>query len=129
MAYTKERSLPFHNDKGYIFPFVLFVALVMFSAVTASILIYRNEIMISNQILEQMTAETIVQMSVHRFKEEKPFIILPTGTISYQFPSGSVEVFYEPIEPNYYNLILTIETNKKKTFSIQKRLHINERDE
>lgn len=124
-----EHSLQENNDSGYFFPFVIFISLILFSAVTASITIYQNELMISEQLFEQMKAESIVQMSIQQFTKERPYNENQSGEITYLFPSGTVSLNYELMDENLYLIMLDIETDKKKSFLIKKLFQVNENNE
>lgn len=122
----KGRSLLWMNEKGYMFPFVLFASLLLFSTVGTTVLIYRNDLAVSDRLIEQMKAETLVQMSIRTFYREKPFLAKQHGTEVYQFPSGMVEIHYTPTEEGQFRLVLTVETDEGERFSMQKIVRLND---
>lgn len=126
----KEHLLQIKNEQAYFLPFVIFIVLILFSAVTASIQIYRNEILIADNLWEQMKTETLVQMTMKKFSDEKPFIEHNIGIETYHFPSGIVDLSYERITPEIYKITLNIATDKQKNFTIHKRfIYKNEEHE
>lgn len=124
----KERSLQQNNEHGYFLPFVIFICLIIFSSIMASIHIYRNEVTIADNLWEQMKAETLVQMSMKHFSNEKPFIDYNSGIETYHFPSGNVYLSYDRITPGLYKIVLDIETDEQKSFTIHKRFVYNEEE-
>ncbi|HLR72081.1 MAG TPA: hypothetical protein VK085_11720 [Pseudogracilibacillus sp.] len=114
----KEYFIQTTNEKGMYLPFVLFIALILFSAVTSLTLIYKNETEISNQLWEQMKAETLVQMSKQQFVTDKIYEAGHSGTALFTFPSGEVVLTYSEKKENVYFLKVQIETDTGGEFLI-----------
>lgn len=89
-----KRLLHFTNrEDGFVFPFVLFVAVIIFIIITSHIYVYHHDIHITNNHQEQLKMETLFQMSRVRVKEDLPVLDQYPSHISYQFPYGDVTVF------------------------------------
>lgn len=115
----KESYFQMTNEHGMFLPFVLFIALILFSVITTLTLIYKNEVKVSAQLWEQMKAETIVQMSKRKFIAEQLYLESDAGTTVYSFPSGEAVITYTKMEDHLYILALDIMTDDKQNFSME----------
>lgn len=110
------------NENGFYLPFVLFITTLMLAAATTSAMIYRNEVEITNHLLENIKAETLIQMSRVKFSEEKLHENNKDGKITYTFPSGLSEIRYESLEKGIILLEMKIITDKQIEFNYSNKL-------
>lgn len=122
----KEFFIQTSNERGMFFPFVLFIALILFSVVTTLTLIYKNETEISNRLWEQMKAETLVQMSKQEFLAEKFYEDAYSNSALLTFPSGDVVLTFSKKKDNVYFLKVEIETDTGTEFLIDTLAFIQE---
>ncbi|MDC3413399.1 hypothetical protein NC797_10745 [Aquibacillus sp. 3ASR75-11] len=92
----KKRYDLFHNQNGFLFPYVLFVMILILIFVSSNVAIYKNTVMYSDFYKEQLKIDTLVQMSTAKFKEEI-VSTLPSseGDRLYTFPDGTVQIYYQ----------------------------------
>lgn len=110
-----ERSSILKRDDGYFYPFVLFVIVLLISILITSTIIYQNEQKISSQLIEQMYAQSLVQLSKATFVKEHPHLTENEGTLHYEFPLGEVAVHYKKI--SYETIVLEMDvTTMNDTF-------------
>src|SRR5690625_5052207 len=122
----KQSLLNYKNERGFYLPFVLFVALIVFSTITTAIIIYQNELAIEHQLWEQIKSETIAQMAVYEFKNGKQYLQMPHGTIEYEFPPGKATVEYEQRGESHFKLQLSIETDTDALFKTHMFIQVAE---
>lgn len=120
----KEHLLAIKREQGYFLPFVLFCTIILLSSILTTIAIYKNDLLISDQLFEQLKSETIVQMSVKQFLSDEVIHNKKTGQATYQFPNGEAVINYENMGNNHYLLAITINTDRGKTFTIQRKIKI-----
>ncbi len=102
-------------------PYVLFVVSLVFIMITSSILLYRNDLYLTDHYLEHIRIETLFQMSQMKFNQE----ILSTNstipsTVQYDFPDGKVIIHITEESENLYDFVYIITTKElefKYTFS------------
>ncbi|SDQ50433.1 hypothetical protein SAMN05216231_1731 [Virgibacillus salinus] len=113
------------NSRGFILPYVLFIIAIALIIITASINMYQNEIQITNNQIDQLKIETLIQMARTTFKEE---LLLGkemnSNPVYYQFPYGYVQVDYIELDEKEYHLFFNITTDSEATFTITNRLHL-----
>ncbi len=102
-------------------PYVLFVISIVFILITSSILLYRNDIYLTDHYLEHIRVETLFQMSQMKFNQEILSNDSPIPpTVQYDFPDGKVIIHITTESDNLYDfvyIITTKELNFKYTFS------------
>lgn len=111
-----------NKEEAFYLPFVTFISLIILSTVTTSIILYQNERQITEQLLHQIEAETILQMTIHKFSSEQMNNDERKGKIKYNFPSGESIVHYEKIEHQKYSC--TIEVFTSKDVKIDTFIHV-----
>lgn len=123
----KNPSL-FTNEKGFFFPYMMFVAILVLMIVLANIAIYKNNLEFTMLEQEQIKISTLVQMGTAKCKAD--FIQNPpsdtTGHIEYNFPYGKVQINFTQINSYEYNLKLFIKTDHSGKFATTETLTINE---
>ncbi|HLR80675.1 MAG TPA: competence type IV pilus minor pilin ComGG [Bacillota bacterium] len=107
----KNQSFFTNNDNGFFYPYVMFITAILFIVTTANINIYSNEIHLTKQLIEQTKIETLIQMGLTTFKEDVTTFKHPEGTVSYEFPSGQVNIAFSTRDERYMQLDLKIETD------------------
>lgn len=120
-----KKSLHFmNNDNGFILPSILFIIVIMFIVLTTNIKIYYHDQFITEQHLEQLKIETIVQMG--RLMVKKELIKAPnTEKVHYTFPDGNITIEIIPMDHAEYHLHLTVVTNNLSTYTNRNRLFLN----
>lgn len=114
----KKRLSYLKIDKGFYLPYVLFVSVAALSFITASIMIYTNEGKISSQLMEQIEAETLIQMGRAKLIAEGSYVGESSGEVMYVFPNGEIRIKYSLVEGEVYQLHYDVLTNKKFDFKI-----------
>lgn len=82
----KRKWFSINGEHGFYLPFILVVAIVTLSTATTSILIYQNEIDATNLLLQQLEVETMRQVVIEKFIDEKMFIENESGEFQYELP-------------------------------------------
>lgn len=114
----KKRLSYLKVDSGFYLPYVLFVSVAALSFITASIMIYTNEGKISSQLMEQIEAETLIQMGRAKLITEGTYVGESSGEVMYVFPNGEIRIKYTLIEGELYQLHYYVLTNKNFDFQI-----------
>lgn len=122
----KKRLTYFKSDKGFYLPYVLFVSVIALSFITTSIIVYNNELTISEQLMEQIEAETLIQMGKAKLIDEASYVEQSLGEVEYVFPSGEIKIRYEIIEVGVYRLHYYVLTNGQFDFQIIGYLDVDE---
>jgi len=115
-----------NNENGFILPYVLFITAIVIIIVTANISIYRNDIVITENQLEQIKIETLFQMGRTKLKKEMVNQEEETSDVSYSFPDGIVKITINSSNSPVYKLYFTITTNNNATYTVANTLQINE---
>ena len=79
------------NEKGFIFPYVLFVTALVFVGITAGTQLYRNELISTEVYLNQIKLETLFQMTKEKALVEQKHLGPLYEKHNYTFPSGSAK--------------------------------------
>lgn len=82
----KSISCFIRNDDGFFMPLVLLIVALMFITVGTSIKMYRDEIVMTEHLIERIQAETMLQMANEKRSKRE------MNQDSYQFPYGSVTI-------------------------------------
>ncbi|RDW21930.1 hypothetical protein [Oceanobacillus chungangensis] len=107
-----------NNEKGFFLPYVLFITAVAFIIVTTNITMYRNDLQLTENQIEQVKIETLFQMQREQFKQEiKKYGIPNTDTI-YHFPDGIVKITIIRSINQTHELNISILTNKNHRYTI-----------
>lgn len=88
----KKPSSTTNKQSGFVLPIVLFAAVIIMTAISTQIYIYKHDLQITANYLEQVTAETLFQMSLSQAKKDLPSIDHFPAHLSYQFQDGHVIV-------------------------------------
>lgn|SRR5690625_5171868 len=86
----KKYSSFINNERGFYLPVVLIVSVVMISATTTTIFIYKNEIKATELLLEQLEIETSLQIAMEKFNYDKEYETSDSGKFNYTLPHGIV---------------------------------------
>lgn len=109
----KKLSHMIKKEDAFYLPLVLMISSIVLSALITSATIYYNELKMTEQLIQQTEAETIIQMAKQRFLTEKMYNDDEKGEIKYNFPSGEATINYEMIEQHKYSCTITVKTNKE----------------
>lgn len=113
----KKQSFIISSESGFYLPYVLFIATLIFIVIAASIRTYQQDIEITHHFVEQLKAETIVQMGVATFNQEYLEIEQDTLNIHYSFPDGEVTMIYNFINDSEYKLHFTVLTKNGLSYT------------
>lgn len=83
------------NDDGFYLPTVLTVTAFVLSFLATFIYIYHNDLVVSELTLQQIEAETLIQMSRQEFIQEAKNELPTQGALQYVYPNGKVTLQYE----------------------------------
>ncbi len=106
----KNQSFITNNESGFFLPYVLFITALVFIIITTSIRTYQHEIEITHHLIDQLKAETIVQMGLAKFKQDYLPNEQDTLNVHYSFPDGEVTIIYNFINDFEYRLHFTVLT-------------------
>ncbi len=102
-----------------MFPFVLFITVLVLMIITATAYHYQNNIVMTKNQIEQLKIETMVQMSRKKVKQE----LIQNGELKEQmdfsFPYGDVSLRINAIPSNKYTLLFTITTDNQSTIQLR----------
>jgi hypothetical protein len=91
----------------------------------SNIAIYRNDLQITANQLEQVRIETLFQMGRTKFKEELDPHHKPKDIVNYVFPDGIVEILIDNINGNHYELYISVSTTEHKSkYAFNDILHV-----
>lgn len=107
----KNQSLITNKESGFFLPYVLFITVIVLTIITSSIRTYQSEIEITHHLIEQLKAETILQMGISKFNQDYLPNDQETLNVQYNFPDGDVAIIYNLISELEYRLHFTITTN------------------
>jgi len=104
------------NNSGHVFPTVLFYTAAIFLLIQTTIQMYLTEIRITNNMIEQLNTETLLQMSLQEVRQEydtkRPNINLLNKT--YRYPHGTVKAELIEVSSTRYKAVLTAKTSSGK---------------
>lgn|SRR5690625_1766915 len=121
----QKRSL-FMNERGFFLPYVVVICFILFTTVASIVKIYEVEIESTNVMIEQIVHETIIQMGIAQFQEEKPYKNYDNGKVTYTFPPGEITIQFERIENGRGKLALNVVTNDDSRFVASANLLLKE---
>src|SRR5699024_12432963 len=84
-----KKQLSFTNSLGFILSYVLFLIMIIFIVLSASIHIYKKEMLMTHQHIEQQKIESLIQIGITMFKEELVTEDIHTEKVTYTFPDGT----------------------------------------
>ncbi|MEN1970580.1 hypothetical protein WMZ97_21285 [Lentibacillus sp. N15] len=116
-----------HNQQGFILPYVLFIMTIILLVISAMVSTYQNDIRISQHHQDQLNIETLIQMGREQFKQEIDKHTATTGSVSYRFPPGKVNITYLQMGANEYHLLFQVET-EEKNYSNTMLISVDERE-
>jgi hypothetical protein len=106
-----------NNETGFFLPYVLFITTLLFIVITASIKTYQQDTYLTHHYLDQLRAETIVQIGLTKFKED----YLPNEEtslkVNYNFLDGDVTIVYHLINEVEYKLHFTVLTKEGTVYT------------
>lgn len=109
----KKNSTFINEEKGFILPLVLLIATLLFLFVSTNIAIYKNEMSITKNELDQIKIDTLFQMGRAKFKDDLTVLTQESGTVYYTFPNGNVEVSFKMDTEDVYELTFSVSTSDK----------------
>ena len=106
-----KKLLFFIRDQhGFLLPYVLFMTALAFIVITVSIQMYRNEIEITDNQIEQLRVETLFQMGREQFIDDWENGRIEANPVVYSFPYGETKIHYMQLEDSLYQLHAVIST-------------------
>lgn len=113
--YMKRQLFLIDNEQGFYLPIVLIVTTITLSFISILIYTYQNELHMTEAMINQIEAETLIQMAVEDFTEMVVIEeTMEAGTISFDYPNGIVEINYEQLEAVNWQLNCTIDFATKR---------------
>ena len=123
----KKRLSFINNEQGFSLPYVLFIIIRSFIVIIANIKIYQNELNMMKHLTDQVKVETLIQMSLAKFKEDissNDDLTSIEDETFYSFPSGEVNLKVISIEKKYMWLRLYISTDEDTSFTIKSQINL-----
>lgn len=123
----KKRLSFINNEQGFSLPYVLFIIILSFIVIIANIKIYQNELHMMKHLTDQVKVETLIQMSLAKFKEDissNDDLTSIEDETFYSFPSGEVNLKVISIEKKYIWLRLYISTDEDTSFTIKSQINL-----
>ncbi|SHF60805.1 competence type IV pilus minor pilin ComGG [Ornithinibacillus halophilus] len=114
-----------NDEKGYYLSYVMLITTILLLLITSTIGIYRNEIQITENTIEQIKLETLIQMGFASFKRD--YIQLEIGeenNLQYEFPDGNVEIQFIQHSETEVNMNMIIRTEAIPRYIVTKRILI-----
>lgn len=109
-----------NNDKGFFLP-IIFVSSLIILLITATLInIYKSEISVTKNLIDQYKVETAIQMSLEKLKQKLHDVEEnETGEVNYTLPNQiKTELKYEKIDDHVYKLEHKITLKSGKTYEI-----------
>lgn len=111
-----------HNEKGLVLPSVLFLTTFVLLYFTNQLLTYNHDLKLTQNIIEQVKAQTLFQMSYAQFIESyHPNV---TTTIEYDYPDGKATIHFAGTE-EYPFIHFSLQTNNDFHYSVTKSLAVS----
>ncbi|WP_162800305.1 hypothetical protein [Oceanobacillus zhaokaii] len=107
-----------NNEKGFFLPYVLFIIAIVYIIVTTNIAMYRNDLQLTENQIEQVKIETLFQMQREQFKQEVQKHGLPSSETTYHFPDGKAKIAIIRSENQTHELNVSITTNNNHRYTI-----------
>lgn len=112
------------NDKGFIFPYVVFIILITFICITTSAVIFTNELDMTQNHIDQLKIETLIQMAYTQFNEEFPPFEHEQEEVHYWYPDGDVKITYTILNDSQVNLYFFVQTVNNDIYTVTKLMSI-----
>lgn len=115
----QKKYLFIKEEKGFILPFVLVISLIIILLVTTSIKMYQSELLITQNLIDQIKIDTIIQMSLERLKDDLNDKNHSEAQFTYTFPQGD-EVYIQStfLEDNTVNLTYEIIISQTEQYQV-----------
>lgn len=108
--YIEGKFVFMNNEKGFIFPFTLFIITIILLTISLNISSYQYDIKLSKKALEQTEIESLFQMARTSLRNED-IDSFTTDTIKeYSFPNGTVLTIINKIEDDNVHITFDIIT-------------------
>lgn len=111
-----KRNLP-QNEEGFYLIYTVFVCLIVFTALSTSIIVYRHEVSETDKLIALTKRDTLVQMATSSFKQSEWYNGTENGEVMYNFPDGTVVMTYTKTDQHSWQLLIDITTTDQYTFS------------
>lgn len=122
----KKQWLYLTNNDGFYFPMVLVVTAFVMIFLGTFIYLYQNELLLSEQTIQQIEAETFIQMSRTEFIQEIKDGLAPFGEVEYTYPNGEVNIQYTQQEHSNWLIDCIIDMKGyKESIQIQYTIFID----
>lgn len=112
------------NERAFYLPYVLIVSVITLAIITTTVIIYENEMKITNNLLEQLEIETLFQMARDKFIEDRMYNEETNGQINYTFPNGTVHINYSFVEENIVEVQFHAVTTNQYALNITHEIKI-----
>ncbi|WP_249871104.1 hypothetical protein [Oceanobacillus saliphilus] len=103
----KNRLYIISNQKGFTLLYVLYITVIVFLLITASIQNYQRDLEITDRHIQQLHVETLFQMGREKVKSEITHLNFPV-TRTYDFSDGQVAVEVKQLNVDTFELLFTI---------------------
>lgn len=87
-----------NNERGFYLPIVLIVSVVTLSALITTIQIYKNEVVATNLLLQQLDLSMMKDITIQRFKSEVNFNEIDIGEFEFKLDNNHSYGEYEVID-------------------------------
>lgn len=101
------------NEKGFVFPFVLFIITIILITTTFNVSLYRHEIEIARNIIEQEEFESLFQMARASLLKEDIHALSLNSEKEYIFPNGKVAITISKIDDRFIHTVFVINSEYK----------------
>lgn len=114
-----------NNDHGFVLPYVLFIAAFILIVLSANIQTYEHDIYMTEQHLEQLRIESILQMGHISLKND---LINDNDlkSASYSFPYGELDVEIVRLDQNTFHVFKNVITKNKSKYKLTKHITLHE---
>lgn len=107
------------NEQGFILPLVLIVSLIIIMLMTTVIKIYQNELKITQNLIEQIEIDTIIQMSFEQVKNDLMNTEQTEGEFVFTLPQQSqAKIQYHFLESDIVNLHYKIKLANEELYEV-----------
>ncbi|CQR46837.1 hypothetical protein BN1058_01113 [Paraliobacillus sp. PM-2] len=103
------------GERGFLFPYVSFLAMLLLLATTTSITLYKNNQQLTFYQMEQIELESLRQMTVAAIKNElgNEQLALPFSSTKHTFPNGEAIIQYQSHNDTTLNVTIITITKKQ----------------
>jgi len=108
-----------NKSQGFFLPLVLIMSIIILLIITTTVKIYRSELNITKNLIQQLEVDTIIQMGLEKFKDDSSNIEQTKGIITYSLPKEyNVNIQYHFVEENVVKLDYDIELQSNESYQI-----------